>query len=546
MNQHSLTRIIGILLGTVIITFLIGYLIGGSRQAKENTSSENTTKPTNEQVDTSGLRPPTKTTQTRQRPKTVKKRGYWDISDETVLRFKREKDYRDFLDKFSRDGVKIVDSIDALRAVRLRGKGLSALFAGNKDYIGDANTYLVNPKRPGGTGGGVQAGAVPFGRQLLEWLGVADRPLTWGEGITVAVIDSGVEPHSTFAKEITEVDLRENPDAPKGTHGTSTASLIGGSHFQAEGLAPSADLLSYAITDERGITNAFSLADAIIEAVDSGADYINLSLGGGASGVLADAVNYAAANGSLIIASSGNDGRFDVAFPAAYDNVVSVGALDGRGELLDFSNRDESITINAPGFEINSAFPEERIIRFSGTSASAPVVTGTLAALNSLNPDWTPQDTLDFVLLHANESGLEGPDSTYGQNGEIAPFRALNANVSGITDIAIAGVENIPPSGESRTGEMVVVFENRGTEPVANSIATINGDVTNRQFSIPFLKPGDTQSFSFPVSSSIQNRADGFTFSASVENTNGEIDVIRRNNQRTFIQEPPEVPAPTP
>jgi len=546
MKQPSTARILGILLGTTAITFLIGYLIGGSRTVERNETSHALKEPSNAQVDTSSLRPPTKTTKMRTRSTEAKKPGYWDIPNETVLRFKKEEDYRDFLSRFSKDGIKIIDSIDTLRAIRLRGKGVRSLFSDNDDFFNDANAYLINPRSPEGTGGGIQTDAVPFGRRLLEWLGVEDRPLTWGEGIKIALIDSGVESHTTFAKPITEVDFRTDPEAPKGSHGTSTASLINGSHFQAEGLAPSADLLSFAVTDQKGVTDAFTLANAIIEAVNSGADYINLSLGGGDSGVLSDAVSYALANERLVIASSGNEGFFEPSFPAAYEGVVSVGALDARGKLMDFSNRDESITINAPGFRVNAAFPEEQIIPFTGTSASAPIVTGTLAAVNSLNPDWTPQETLAFVLEHSNESGLEGVDSTYGQNGEISPFRALNADVRGITDIAIAGVENIPPSSGTSAGEMVVVFENRGTEPIANSIATVSGDVTNRQFSIPFLQPGETQSFSFPVSSNIQNRADGFTFSASVENTDGTVDILKRNNQRTFTLEPPEISTPAP
>ena len=111
---------------------------------------------------------------------------------------------------------------------------------------------------------------------------------------------------------------------------------------------------------------------------------INISMGTTENNpLIEEAVLYAHEQNVLIVAASGNSEQADACYPAAYPSVISVGAVDARGEHLDFSNYGTYLSVTAPGYAINAAWPGNRYSRISGTSASAPIVTGAIAATMS-------------------------------------------------------------------------------------------------------------------------------------------------------------------
>ena len=117
------------------------------------------------------------------------------------------------------------------------------------------------------------------------------------------------------------------------------------------------------------------------------ADVINLSLGGESSSALLEhAVGYARSKGVAIVAAVGNEGTRGVAFPARYEGVIGVTSIDAKGSASAFSNYGEGVDLAAPGVDVYSAWEEEGIVSFSGTSTASAFVAGALAAEFSKNP----------------------------------------------------------------------------------------------------------------------------------------------------------------
>ncbi|MBC7294356.1 MAG: S8 family serine peptidase, partial [Thermoleophilia bacterium] len=149
-----------------------------------------------------------------------------------------------------------------------------------------------------------------------------------------------------------------------------------------------------------GQTDDIILAQAIYWAVDHGADVINISFGGASYTVLEqEAVNYALSHRVVVVASAGNSGSDGVCYPAALPGVIAVGATDQANARPDFSATGVGLDLVAPGTEIGS-YPLDSSTGswrlWSGTSFSAPIVSGTAALLLSLKPTLTPGEMADI------------------------------------------------------------------------------------------------------------------------------------------------------
>ena len=174
------------------------------------------------------------------------------------------------------------------------------------------------------------------------------------------MLDSGV----TAAEDVLVADYvdltgsnNENPFFNDGTgHGTSIASLIGASGIgDMDGIAPGADIYDVKVLDGSNTAPLSKIIEGIYWCIDNDMDIINMSFGTTMySASLEQAIDAAVEDGIIVVAAAGNNGAeaANIDYPAAFDNVISVGASNGDNAMTDFTSRGEGIDILAPGEKI--------------------------------------------------------------------------------------------------------------------------------------------------------------------------------------------------
>ena len=209
--------------------------------------------------------------------------------------------------------------------------------------------------------------------------------------VTVAVIDTGVcMSHEDLQDRVLDngYDFVDDDDVPEDVfgHGCSVAGIIAANidnGIGIAGFAPNAAILPVRVLGPSGSGSMADVAAGIVYAADEGADIINLSLGSMVgSQVTKDAVDYAVNNGVTVIASAGNSGGSAPGFPARYENVAAVGAIDPNGARSSFSNKGGDIW--APGRDVHTTYLENGYKALNGTSFSAPYVSAMAAVLEGM------------------------------------------------------------------------------------------------------------------------------------------------------------------
>ncbi|MCP4626782.1 MAG: S8 family serine peptidase [bacterium] len=276
-----------------------------------------------------------------------------------------------------------------------------------------------------------------------------------GDGVTVAVLDSGVHPggedgfgdrllsgYNAFVNS--ETGWQDTHS--HGTHIAGTIAQETGNGIGTAGIAFGAEILPVKVMNRRLIGDTAAACTAIRWAADNGADIINMSFGTDRiedeeeDREFKEAVDYAYDLGVVLIASSGNDNSYKkylgippaVGFPAAYEKVIAVGAVDHQSRHASYSNGGEDLDIVAPGGTsgkpgygvLQETFMEGfgfRKFAFGwdyrwsyGTSMAAPHVSGVAALIKSIHPDWGPDEIKEALVETAVDLGEEGKDDYYG------------------------------------------------------------------------------------------------------------------------------------
>lgn len=250
-----------------------------------------------------------------------------------------------------------------------------------------------------------------------------------GKGITVAVIDSGVNPHPELDDRVTRKTclLFSDPTSENGLdetgigHGTHVAGIIAG---KSCGVAPECSVLSIKVFSGMNECAYLDVADGIHAACDAKAHIINLSLGFGSSpdGFMQPvhvAIQRAVSEGILVVAAAGNTGDSRNWYPAAYPEVVSVGAVDFDKRAALFTTRNGAVDLAAPGTNILSSGLNGKMVRMSGTSMAAPHVSGMAALIAGEYLDRfgerMPENELYRALMMASvDIGIKGRDDETG------------------------------------------------------------------------------------------------------------------------------------
>lgn len=248
--------------------------------------------------------------------------------------------------------------------------------------------------------------------------------ITTGGPIVVAVLDTGVDgSHPDLQGKVLPGHNVFSGGANAGDdngHGTAVAGLIAANTDNRTGIAGlcwGCRILPVKVLDANGGGNDATVAAGIRWAADNGARVINMSLGGaGESETLREAVEYAAAKGIVLVAASGNEREAGnpVSYPAAYSQVIAVGATGNADTITGFSNTGDYLDIAAPGVGLWTTLPDGRYGPPNGTSFSSPYVAGAAALVLTQRPDLGWYDVACVLQASADDKGAPGKDPEYG------------------------------------------------------------------------------------------------------------------------------------
>ena len=269
-----------------------------------------------------------------------------------------------------------------------------------------------------------------------------------GAGTVVAVLDTGVDfNHPSLAGHLLsgydmvddDADPQDEGDGLAWGHGTHITGIIAQ-------MAPQTQVLPVRVLDTNGRGNTYLLAYAVEWAAANGADVINLSLGAEAdSQLLRETIATVIAQGVTVVAAAGNSNESTAQYPAQYDGVISVSAIDEKNVKASFSNYGkEWVDIAAPGEGITSTIvgPDgSGYASWSGTSMSTSFVSGAAALTHEKLSNGSA--TGIATALISNAADLSGADSMYG------------AEIGGLLDL---GAALIPDEGSEVEMRVFIPF----------------------------------------------------------------------------------------
>jgi membrane-anchored mycosin MYCP len=271
--------------------------------------------------------------------------------------------------------------------------------------------------------------STPWPQSSLDFSGA--WPLTEGKGITVAVVDSGVDYNIQLAGKVKAIDLTGTGPQDCQSHGTIVAGIIAATDMQAqgrpfEGVAPDVNILSVKVQNqETGSTTV--VAQGIRDAALLGAKVINVSITTSVNTpTMRSAVDFALHNkDAVVVAAGGNDspgtgqGPF---YPASYPGVLSVGAVAEDGSLGQFSDLRSHVGVTAPGVDVTSTVPGGYTTSAQGTSFATAFVSGEAALVRARYPNLNAAAVVARIEDTAN--GAAGPGTG---DGLINPPQAVSA-----------------------------------------------------------------------------------------------------------------------
>jgi len=303
--------------------------------------------------------------------------------------------------------------------------------------------------------------SLQYGLQTVDKNGI-DAVEAWdlergSSSVILGIVDSGVDDqHEDLQGKVIKgfnfVDNNGDPrdDNGHGTHVSGIAGAIGNNQKGIAGVCWKCKILAVKSVDASGSgTNAW-IANGITYAADHGARVINLSLGGaGPSKTMELAINDAYRRNVVIVAASGNDNADGVEYPAAFPNVIAVGATNAQGEKAAFSNYGSPLSVVAPGQAIYSCLPNNRYQAWSGTSMATPHVAGLAGLILSKNPSLSSAEVQSLLTSSADDLGAPGKDPFFGF-GRINAFKALTSSTGPGGSLPPAPPTTPPSGGTSR------------------------------------------------------------------------------------------------
>ncbi len=312
---------------------------------------------------------------------------------------------------------------------------------------------------------GARAEPTPWG------VGRVGAPQAWaagntGVGARIGIIDSGIENNHPdlsigggfdFVTGSASSSAWDDNIAVCNGHGTHVAGITAAlqNNQQVIGVAPGATVFALKVFEVvSGSCSSWSSNQiaAINWAITNQLDVVNFSLAS-ATGLTAyqNAIDAATAAGVVVVAATGNNGASSVTYPARYNNVIAVAALDGNNNRASFSNAGPEVWLAAPGVNIVSTMPGATTGSKSGTSMAAPHVAGLVALMRAANPSWSVARIRDELRIGALDAGAVGFDQETGFGlaqaftGSVAPVVTISVSPPTRSVTVVAG--NAGPAG---------------------------------------------------------------------------------------------------
>jgi len=315
--------------------------------------------------------------------------------------------------------------VDDLELAKLRNDNSIQVFE-------DASIKVSKPKE----GKQIKEQQIPWGVSRVE----ADKAWvnTTGKGVKVAVVDSGISKHKDLRDnikgEFNAIDPKKSAIDDFG-HGTHVAGIIAAkdNKIGVVGVAPDVDLYAVKVLDAMGAGYLSDLAEGIEWCINNEIQLINLSVELQKDyPLLSYTINRALSADIIVVAAAGNTFGKSVTYPAAYEGVISVSAIDTNNNIANFSAVGK-IDFCAPGVDVYSTHLGNNYTIMSGTSMAAPHVSGVIALMladlrNDTNNDGVISflEVMDIMLCNSVDIGTIGYDGIFGKGLVKYPNKSLN------------------------------------------------------------------------------------------------------------------------
>ncbi|WP_446214466.1 type VII secretion-associated serine protease mycosin [Micromonospora sp. IBSANI012] len=303
----------------------------------------------------------------------------------------------------------------------------------------------------------------------LRFLNVPEaHRISRGEGVTVAIPDTGVDPHPDLRGNLlpgTDIvpggcgDGQQDRDS----HGTAMAGLVAahgqGANTGALGIAPKAKILPIRARVRNLEGDTENLAAGVEWATSNGADVISISAAAGASVRLQRAIRTALQANIVVVAAAGNRPEdIGVGYPASEEGVLAVGGVDQAGAHAAVAVTGSEIDVVAPAVSIYSTSYDGKYSEGSGTSSATAIVAGAAALIRAKYPHLPAEEVVHRLTATAVDKGAPGRDDEYGY-GVIDLVAALSA------DVPPLGFESLTASARPDGG----LTATAGSEPASDA-----------------------------------------------------------------------------
>jgi subtilisin family serine protease len=267
-------------------------------------------------------------------------------------------------------------------------------------------------------------GRACFAVELIGWPRTRVLDAKCGQGVRIGLVDTGINAgHPAFSAHHLEVIRLERAKALPASgrqHGTAVASLLlGAAESRAPGLLPDSEVVAIDAFhgapghDERA--DVFDLVRSLDMLGERGVQAVNMSLSGPPNELLEQAVARLRAKNIVLVAAAGNNGpHAKPVYPAAYDSVIAVTAVDRGKAVYRHASQGGYVDFAAPGVDVWTAASIKGARSKTGTSFAAPFVTAIAAVLAARNPSKPPAAIQKLMATAAEDLGNPGRDPVFG------------------------------------------------------------------------------------------------------------------------------------